>query len=419
MTGQEVWIRVINSFEFFSVYLVIQLGRSVLISYPVVALVLLIRKTVCKKTVFLKGMLWCLFLLLPFIGKMKFFYESAMGTRMFIWWHNLCCDRPWVCELYLLGMTAFGVYIFHGRRKLRRSIADLKKDRIDDTDIYICESPISPFTIGLFRSRIVIPKVMLEGFEKEELEVILLHEKIHIRLGHLWCYLVWDVLRMLLWANPLLTVCMKYLREDLEAICDRAAIQRSKGSAYDYGKLLLKSIQTLGDKKLGISTTFAGEREYRDMKKRIEQVAHFKPYKRWMAVICSISTILIIAGFFFVVRQSSYPIYMERMDITVCDTDFQMWQIGNQAQLQEAITIDNQYVYINCDSWNAILQEQGIETDAYYICFGGYMKLPGIGGGGNAVFVDTAVNSMEEGETLVIPYYNNDMELFTRIVKML
>lgn len=415
MTGQEFWIKVINTLEFSSVYFGIQLGRSVLISYLVVALVLFMRKTVFRKTTFLKGTLWCLFLFLPFIGKMKFFYENRMGARLFLWWHNLCCNESWICGLYILGIVAFGIYIFCQRGKLRQLVSGLTKGRIGDVEIYICEHPITPFATGLFRAKIVLPKVMLEAFSVEELKVILLHEKIHVRIGHLWCYFVWDILRILLWANPLLTVCMKYLRDDMEAICDRVVIQRSSGTAYDYGTLLLKSIQLLGNESIGTLTAFAGEQEYRSIKKRIEQVAHFKPYRTWVAGACMISTILVITGLFFGIWKISYPVYMERKDIAVCDMDFQMWQIGTQVQLQEAITIDDRYVYINCDSWNAILQEQGIETDAYYISFGGYMKLPGIGGGGNAIFVD----SEEAGERLIIPYHNNDMELFTRIVKIL
>lgn len=415
MTGQEFLGKVLSAFEFSSVYFVIQLGRSVLVSYLIVILVLLMRKTVFRKTVFLKGMLWFLFLLPPFVGKMKFFYESRIGTRLFIWWHNLCCDSPYMCELYILGMLVFGSYIFYQRRKLKRFVSGLMKDRIGDRDIYICERPITPFTIGLFRTKIVVPRVMLTDFKEEELKVILLHEKVHARLGHLWCYFIWDMLRILLWANPLLTVCMKYLREDLEAICDRVAIQRSKGTSYDYGRLLLKSMRILGNEPTDALVAFAGEQEYRDMKMRIRQVAYFKPYKRWQPVVGLISVILIIAGLFYGIRQVSYPVYMERMDIIVCDMNFQMWQIGNLVNLQDAISIDKQHVYINCNSWNAILQEQGIEEDSYYIYFGGYMKLPGIGGGGNAVFID----AKKEGERLIIPYHNNDIEVINRIVKML
>ena len=43
------------------------------------------------------------------------------------------------------------------------------------------------------------------------------------------------------------------------------------------------------------------------------------------------------------------------------------------------------------------------------------MKLPGVGGGGNAVYVD--MNEAEE--MMTIPYFNNDTVLWTRLFKLL
>lgn len=63
---------------------------------------------------------------------------------------------------------------------------------------------------------VCLPEVILQDYDRKELRTILLHEKTHIRLGHLWCYLLWDILRILLWLNPFLSTGMKYFREDME-----------------------------------------------------------------------------------------------------------------------------------------------------------------------------------------------------------
>lgn len=415
MTIQGYWLGFIDFLNAGAFYFVMQLGRGVFLSFPILFAVLLLRRTVFKKAVFLKGILWCLFLPLPFVGKMRFFYESGLGVRLFFWWHKICIEQPWIYGIWLLGILGSGIYIFYRRRKLHRFVSGLKKDRINDRDIYICDRAITPFTIGVLYPKIVMPEIMLKDFKKEEVQLILLHEQIHIRLGHLWCYAAWDLLRILLWVNPLLTVCTKYLREDLEEICDRVVIQRSRKTAYDYGRLLLNSIRILGNDSIDTPAAFAGERKYESIKKRMEQVARFKPYKRSEAILCSVGSILLIIGLLFGVRHISYPTYMDRMDISIHNMDFQMWQIGNQEQLQDVISFDDQYVYINRNSWNEVLREQGIEEGEYYVSFGGYLKLPGIGGGGNAVFVDSG----EEEEVLVIPYYNNDTALWNRMFKML
>lgn len=54
------------------------------------------------------------------------------------------------------------------------------------------------FVIGVFKPRTVLPKVITEEYTEEELKSVLLHEKTHIKLGHLLIYFLWDVLRALL-----------------------------------------------------------------------------------------------------------------------------------------------------------------------------------------------------------------------------
>lgn len=73
----------------------------------------------------------------------------------------------------------------------------------------------------------MIPRRMEQEFTDDELRLVLLHEKVHIRSGHLWFYLVWDLCQMVLWINPLFILCRDFFLEDLENICDRITIQRS------------------------------------------------------------------------------------------------------------------------------------------------------------------------------------------------
>ena len=60
-----------------------------------------------------------------------------------------------------------------------------------------------------------------------------------------------------------------------------------------------------------------------------------------------------------------------------------------------------------------ILREQGIEEDTFFIGFGGYLKIPGIGGGMSFVEVDYG----GQDEKLVIPYWDNEAFITTIIFK--
>ncbi|WP_243119340.1 M56 family metallopeptidase [Roseburia sp. 1XD42-69] len=129
--------------------------------------------------------------------------------------------------MYVWGVSAYAALLFYRRRKLKKSLAGMEKRKVWDTVIYVTKMPVTPSTMGVFRHKIVIPEIILKEYSREELQTILLHEKTHIHLGHLLFYLLWDILRTLLWLNPFLTIGTKYFREDMEEICDFVTIQRS------------------------------------------------------------------------------------------------------------------------------------------------------------------------------------------------
>ncbi len=52
---------------------------------------------------------------------------------------------------------------------------------------------------------------------------------------------------------------MRYLKEDMEDICDRVTIQKGGSTAYEYGQVLLKSVKLLKAEGVEISAAFAGE----------------------------------------------------------------------------------------------------------------------------------------------------------------
>ncbi len=107
----------------------------------------------------------------------------------------------------------------------------MEKREVEGTCIYVTKMPVTPSTIGIFRPKIIMPEVILKEYDQKDLQTILLHEKTHIQLGHLLFYFLWDILRVILWLNPFLTIGTRYFREDMEEICDFVTIQRSQRKA--------------------------------------------------------------------------------------------------------------------------------------------------------------------------------------------
>ena len=398
-----------------SVYFSIQLGRCVLFSFVVLGIVLVLRCSILKEKIFLKGMMWSIFLLVPFVGKLELFYNNILMRRLFLWWNNICIKYPVIGYCYLLGVAISGVLIYWQHRKLHKQINSMEQWTIDGKKIYISEMPVTPFTIGVFRSKVVVPKVMKDTFEAEELQAVLLHEKTHIRLGHLWFFLLWDVLRMLLWLNPLLTCCMGYFKEDMEDICDRVTIQDGSSTSYEYGQVLLKSIKLLKAENMGISATFVGEKDYQDLKHRITKVAEYKPYWKIGAVFLCMACLLFLAGMFALIREVSYPKYIESADVSLLNEAGEFFVLAESDTLEQAFRTDSQYVYLDRSAFQDVLQENGVDEDMDGFClgFGSYAKLPGIGDVPNAIYVDYSGTETE----LVIPYVNREDSFFEYIFK--
>lgn len=399
------------------IYFVELLGRSAMVSLALIAMILLLRKTVFRNAVFGRGMIWLLLVPALFAGKLKFYYETRLGIKMFWWWNAICIEIPWVARIYMLGIAGMGIYIFFRRRKLKKFVRGLEPAKINGTKIYVSNFSVSPFTRGIVHPQIVIPRSMLESLEEDELKIILLHERVHIQLGHLWIYFLWDVIRVLLWPNLLLIFCMKSFRSDMEDICDRITIQKSQKTAYEYGKLLLKCLRLLKDsgKKVYFSVALAGETEYQNIKSRMKRVVNFRPYKNACMICLCIAGILLLVGSIWGVKQISYPRYTEFEEIMLYDDTGKILLLADSPELRKAFTIDDDNVYIDRAAMNTLLEKNNIKNKTFYVGFGGYSKLPGIGGGCNAVFVDCT----ESPGDMTIPYIdagNDIMNCFFKYI---
>lgn len=398
-------------------YYVVLLVRCALVSYGVFVVVVILRKTILKNNVFLKGTVWALFIPVLFAGKMKVFDESRIGMVFSNYLRIIGIKYVWACWLYIGIVFLSAGLLFYKRRKLNKLVADMRTGKVNGTSVYVSDIPVTPFTVGVLRPKIVLPEIMLKEYDGQELQTILLHEKIHIRLGHLLLYLLWDILRVLLWINPLLTVGTRYFREDMEEICDWITIQNSQGTAYTYGQMLLKSMRILQTecKNFNMFPAFAGDQGYRNMRQRVIRIAGYKPYKQIGVIGILIAVIFCVAGFILGINTVSYGRNIKDVHVLVYgykngDVTF----IDNSNELCRMITYDDNYVYVDSEAFDRFMHENNVDGDIY-IVFGGFQKLPGIGGFGNACLYEND----EKENAVQIPYENNMNDWFIKLYKML
>lgn len=402
MTVPEFFSSLGSFFNLFAVYYVIQLLRCVMVSVIVAVAVFVLRATLFKHSIFLKAALWSLFFPVLFTGRMKFFYENQTGVLLFTWWNSIFMKHVWLCWLYLCGVCIFLLMLFQKRKKLKKLAFCMEKRVVGETAVRVAKLPVTPFAAGVFKPVIVVPEIILQTYSNTEIHTILLHEKMHIRLCHLLLYALWDILRALLWINPLLTAGARLFKEDLEDVCDYATIQKSDGSAYAYGQLLLKSMRALQKESeaFKLSAAFAGEKEYQKIRQRILKITNYKPYTKAAAAAVVLAAFLLAAGTTAWIQQHSYGRYQTSDSILVYEyhpqkqdarilayapesaqsTPQQKGQTDSKL-LRRMVSYDDRYVYVDGDAFSRFLQESRADGEIILV-FGGFYKLPGIAGYG-------------------------------------
>jgi hypothetical protein len=149
-----------------------------------------------------------------------------------------------------------------------------------------------PCLYGFLRPAIYLPESLCETSSDDQLEQIILHERIHYRHKDFF----WSFVRMLLaalyWFHPLAWLCASLSKKDAELACDEAVIEclgEDKRGAY--GKLLLE-IAASGTRRMPCSA-MTMSRQGRNLKKRLRAIAQKKKYS-WG--VCAVLVVIVAAA---------------------------------------------------------------------------------------------------------------------------
>ncbi len=215
-----------------------------------ILLVLLIRGVYRKAkgaNPYVYGFLWILPLVAVFAGKWRLFEQGIFAG---------CEEALWIVldELSSFGMAYWGIalaiYLCYmiGRFRLSQRVKKYQKPsglamKERWIQIRISDMRHSPFTCGTLRPCIVLPEDYESRYTYEELELVLLHERMHIQCYHTFFFGLVAFVKSVSWLNPVVHCGVQAFRTDMEIFCDgKVAEQRDR---VQYGKLILKSLLAL------------------------------------------------------------------------------------------------------------------------------------------------------------------------------
>ena len=87
---------------------------------------MLLRVTIFRGTVFLKGAAWSLFLIVPFSGRLRIYYEGMrQGLRLCIPFYlaqEISVTYPWIRMIYMLGVITLLIRLVRSMKRVRELI---------------------------------------------------------------------------------------------------------------------------------------------------------------------------------------------------------------------------------------------------------------------------------------------------------
>lgn len=185
--------------------------------------------------------------------------------------------------IWLMGMAAmilFGIYSYRKIQYEMRTATYLKEN------VYESDRISSPFLLGFFHPKIYIPY----GLDEEVLEIVFLHENVHLKRKDHFIKLFAFILLTIHWLNPLCWIAFKLMSKDMEMSCDEKVLSSDAVSSVDYSRALLGFATNF---KLPSPSPLAfGES---NVKQRIKNALNFKKPKKVLTIAVGVLCIMVVS----------------------------------------------------------------------------------------------------------------------------
>ena len=105
------------------------------------------------------------------------------------------------------------------------------------------EAGTVPFTLGIRKPKIVLPRMALENWEESQLRTILTHEIAHVQRRDVWGQLLVQFAFCLYWFHPFIWLAARQIRISRELACDDMVLLNGE-SATDFASILLELVHS-------------------------------------------------------------------------------------------------------------------------------------------------------------------------------
>ncbi|MCM1102111.1 MAG: M56 family metallopeptidase [Clostridium sp.] len=254
--------------------------------------------------------------------------------------------------------------------------------------VLISGENVSPFAGGILHPYVVMPQKLWEDRRSERCRLVLCHELIHIRSGHIVWLTLFELLKIYWWGNPLIYPVVRKLREELEPVCDEQCVACTGVSAAGYGRTMLDMLAMLEparDIRIEGSPAFMRPDAFRDLSRRIGRLAHtgkaedvLRKHGRQRMYFAGAMAVVLAAVFL-----TSYPRFTVMKELVLYDEQCNLVDYDSPA-LRAAARVQDGKLVLDKERFGELIADAGITGEYVYLSYDTIYKIPGCGGGGNA-----------------------------------
>lgn len=198
-----------------------------------------------------------------------------------------------------------------------------------------------PCILGLYKPIIILPK----GLSIAEESWIIKHETTHYKKMDVYIKLIFEILRIIYWWNPIVIVVQNYLIDLLELRVDQVITQsKDLDKRLEYAQLLLKMEKKLiySGKTFGISYFVSNNEKF--LQNRVHQVVHNRP--KQAGILKKVIAISLLATFMFSLKAYSIP-------DSISETTVRITPANSYIQKEK----DSYFLFVDGDLFSEVSEE--------------------------------------------------------------
>jgi hypothetical protein len=147
-------------------------------------------------------------------------------------------------------------------------------------ELLAAELIASPFLIGLFRPRIVLPQALLAEIDDVKLRSVLTHELVHWKRYDAWLGWLQTLAQSAFWFHPFLWWAFGRLRHERECACDEAVLRQGSVMRDEYGEAIVRVLTSLRGRSLVEGGMIGVFERGSNLQNRLEEIMNFESSER-------------------------------------------------------------------------------------------------------------------------------------------